>query len=69
MEYETAWMIGIIFESMDEDRAKKIARNLVEQHAEMLLSQNPDLSEKSALEKAELLFKVTDKLTQNKRRY
>ena len=59
----------ILFENIDEVRAKKIARNLVEQHAEMLLSQNPDLSERSALEKAELLFKVTDKLTPNKRRY
>lgn len=59
----------VLFENIDENRAKKITRSLVEQHAEMLLSENPKLSEKSALEKAESLFKVTDKLTPNKRRF
>lgn len=58
----------ILFENIDEVRANKIVRNLVEQHAEMLLSEDPKLSETSALKKAELLFKVTDKLTPNKRR-
>lgn len=58
----------ILFENIDEVRANKIARNLVEQHAEMLLSEDPKLSETSALKKAELLFKVTDTLTPNKRR-
>lgn len=51
----------ILFDNILEDRARTIVKNLVEAHAEMMLSQNSQLSQDVALATSESIFRIVER--------
>lgn len=51
----------ILFDNILEDRARAIVKNLVEAHAEMMLSQNSQLSQDVALATSESIFRIVER--------
>lgn len=58
----------VLFDNLDEQKAYRILHSLIDQHAEMLLLHNPELTQEHALSESESMFKLIKKSTIEKKR-